>query len=155
MILRVDLLDYNVLENQEFDIQIDTCELQSISPSSALPDQAYIIGDGDLVVTIPAYVQMPDCDFPLTTSFTVTPDTLPDGIITKDLTDPLKFTVGTDDLNLIGSYEITITATVGSITDSSLSFDLILQPNVVGCENDQISISVNPILILYEIGEPA
>lgn len=155
MALRVNLLDYIVLENQLFDIQIDSCELLSISPSSTLPDQAYIIGDGDLVVNLPAYIQMPDCDLPLTTSFTVTPDTLPDGIIIKDPTDPLKLTVGTDDLNLIGSYEIAITATVGSISDSSLTFDLMLQPNVEGCENDQISVSVNPILILYEIGEPA
>ena len=62
MILRVELTDYGIIENQPFEIQIDECDLQSLTPISILPNQVYIINDGPLSVNLPGYAQNPDCN---------------------------------------------------------------------------------------------
>ena len=56
MVLKVVLTDYNIEENQPFDIKIDACELVSLTPSGTLPDTAYIIGANPLVLNLPSYV---------------------------------------------------------------------------------------------------
>ena len=67
---------------------------------------------------------MPDCEYEVQFSLRVSPDTLTDGVVSIDGSDPDKLIIKDATAVDAGSYTVEIVASAGDLVDESLSFPL-------------------------------